>query len=146
MKRASILKFTQDNKFVLYPINTLEGGGGRASSPYTIEKNLTYLELAKSLIDTLGHSIIDAPRILDGNAARKHHLKSVGVKTMKELHNGTLNIGIFTKNGKYYISPSVNKGSKGGFSGSIKDRIIIPESSSTEELATALKEAFAKSS
>ncbi len=146
MKRASIIKFTNDDRYVIYPINTLKGGGGKASPPYLIEENLTYKEVGEKLLETLEYSITDAPRPLDAKASKKHYLKSIGVKTMKELYDKSLNVGVFTKDGNYYISPSINKGPRQGFHGSTKDRIVISLNSSIDELAAALEEAFDKSS
>ena len=145
IKRAEILKL-KGGKFIIHPVNTLKGGGGIASPPYMIEENLTCEEVAQKLLSALEQSIIDAPRPLDWKAWQKHHLKSMGVRSMKELHDGSINIGVFTKNDSYYISPSINKGPKEGFHGATKDRIIIPLESTLEELKTALEEAFAKSS
>ena len=145
IQRADILKM-KGNQLVIHPINTLKGGGGIASPPYMIEENITYADIAKKLISALEYSITDAPRPLDWKAWQKHYLKSIGVKTMKELHDGSLNVGVFTKDGNYYISPSINMGSKQGFQGAVKDRIVIPLNSSIDELAKALEEAFAKSS
>lgn len=146
MKRAEIIKFSKDNKVVLYPVNTMEGGGGLASSPYNIGYDLTFKEIAEKLLMVLEHSKTNVPRPLNWDFFRKEYLKAIGVKTMKALHEGSYNVGIFTKDGNYYISPTVNKGSREGFQGRLKDRIIIPTNSNIEELATALEEAFNKSS
>ncbi len=146
MKRADIIKFNEDNKFIIYPINTLEGGGGIASSPYFILKNPTNFQIAEKLLDALEKSIVGAPRPLDWNFFRKEHLKSLGVKTMKSLHKNSLNVGVFVKDENYFISPTVNKGSRQGYHGELDDRIIIPTSSSIEELANNIQIAFDKSS
>ena len=65
MKRASIIKFPVDDKYIIHPTNTLKGGGGIASSPYIIEQGITDKELAEKLLETLEHSIVDAPIPLD---------------------------------------------------------------------------------
>lgn len=143
IKRAEILKFK--DKYIMYPINTIKDRGGIASSPYFIEENLSNIELAEKLIETLKHSIFDAPRTMAHKNTHKEYLEALGFKTMKALHDGSLNIGVFTREGNYHISPTENMGSKKGFQGVTKDRIIIPESSSIEELAAALAEAFEKS-
>ena len=145
MKRASIIKFSKENKFVLYPINTLVGGGGKASSPFVVEENVGYDKVAESLLEVLEKSIVDAPRPLDNKAWQKHYLKSIGVKSLKELHDGKLNVGVFVKDGNYYISPTNNKGPKQGFQGSVENRIIVPTSLELHELANVLETAFEKS-
>ncbi|UGU18120.1 CdiI family contact-dependent growth inhibition immunity protein [Sinomicrobium kalidii] len=146
IKRADIIKFNKDNKFVLHPINTLEGGGGIASSPYVIDNDLTYIEIAEKLLTVLNCSKVGVPQPLDWSFFRKEHLKAMRIKSMKILHEDSLNVGVFTKDGNYHISPTVNKGPRQGFQGAVKDRIVIPLSSSVEELASALEEAFKKSS
>lgn len=145
MKRAGILKL-KGNRFIIHPINTLSGGGGVASEPFIIGERLSNEEIAEKVLKSLENSMIDAPRPLDWKAWQKHYLKSIGVKSLKELHDGSLSIGVFTKDGKYHISPTVNKGARDGFQGATVDRIVIPLDSSVEELAEALKEAFEKSS
>lgn len=145
MKRASIIKFIDDNKYVLYPIDTLKGGGGRASKPYHIEYDITYGKLASELKGILEHSYEDVISVLDSKTHKKEYLKGIGVKTMKELHTNSLNVGIFIKDEKYFISPSTNKGTRQGFHGKIDERIIIPITSTIEELGLALEKAFEKS-
>ena len=145
MKSAGIIKFNT-GKIVLYPKNRVKDSASYASEPYIIGQNLTYREIAEKLLKALEYSIDDAPRPLDWKIIQSNYLKAMGVKTMKALHEGSINVGVFTKEGNYYISPTVNKGSRQGFQGNVKDRIIIPLSSSIEELALALEEAFNKSS
>lgn len=144
IKSASIYKFNT-GKMVLHPKNRVKDSASYASSPYFVEQGLSYRELAEKLLEALEYSIDDAPRPLDWKALQKNHLKSMGVNTMKALHDNTLYVSVFTKDDNYNIQPYINKGSRQGFQGT-KDRVIIPISSTIEELAEALKEAFEKSS
>lgn len=145
MKRADILKFKSENKYVFYPINTIKGGGGIASSPYIVGVNLIDREIAEKLLQSLNFSEVEVSYPDDWSSSKKEHLKAIGVKNMKALHEESLNLSISTKDGNYNISPTVNKGSRQGFHYT-KERIIIPLSSSKEELAEAIKEAFDKCS
>ncbi|NCQ15931.1 MAG: CdiI family contact-dependent growth inhibition immunity protein [Flavobacteriales bacterium] len=144
IKSASIYKFNT-GKIILHPKNRVKDSASYASGPYIIEQDLTYKEIAEKLLATLEHSIDDAPQPLDWKAIQKNHLTSMGVKTMKVLHDNSLYVSVFTKDGNYNIQPYINKGSKQGFHGT-KDKIIIPTNSSIEELATALEDSFNKCS
>lgn len=144
IKSASIYKF-KTGKVVLHPKNRVKDSASYASSPYFIEQDLSYEELAKKLLEVLEYSRDEAPRPLDWKALQKNHLKSMGVKTMKALHEDSLYISVFTKDGNYNIQPYINKGFRQGFQGT-KEMIVIPISSNTEELTQAIKEAFEKCS
>lgn len=144
MKSASIYKF-KTGKVILHPKNRVKDSPSYASEPYVIENNLTYEEITKKLLEVLEYSMDDAPPPLDWKALQKKHLNSMGVKTMKALHDNSLYVSIFTRDGNYNIQPYINKGARQGFEGT-KDQIKIPLSSSIEELADALEEAFKKSS
>jgi len=144
MKSAGIIKFNT-GKIVLYPEYRVKDSASYASEPYIIGQNLDYKEIAEKLLETLEYSIDDAPRPLDWKIVKSNYLKGIGVKTMKALHNGSVNVSVFTREGNYYINPTVNKGSRQGFQGT-KEDIIIPLSSNIEELGLALEEAFNKCS
>jgi len=142
IKSAGIYKFTS-GKTIVHSERIVIDCGSYASEPYFIEIHPTYKRLAENLIKALNHSIYDAPQPLDWKAIQKHHLDAIGVKSMKDLHEGSLYVSVFIKDGNYNISSTVNKGSKLGFHYS-KDKIVIPEKSSLEKIANALKEAFDK--
>ncbi|MBQ0734833.1 contact-dependent growth inhibition system immunity protein [Aquimarina celericrescens] len=144
MKRANILKFEKDNRFIMYPVNTLRGGGGIASSPYIIKQNLSDTEVAEELLHVLDNSTVDVLRPVDWELFQKSHLKNMGFKTMKSLHDDSISVSVFTKDNNYYINPTVNKGPKQGFQGATEDRIIISINATIDEMADALKEAFAR--
>lgn len=145
MKRASILKFKSKGLNIVHAVNTMEGGGGIASHPYFVETDLTYRELAKKLLLALESSQEKISRPKDWQAFRKEHLKTMGFKSMKALHDGSNLVSVSVRDGSYHISPSINQGSRKGFH-YIKENITIPEDSSIDELASALEEAFKKSS
>lgn len=143
IKSASIYKFNT-GKIVLHPKNRVKDSASYASSPYLIEQDLSYKELAEKLLEVLEYSIDEAPKPLDWKVLQKNHLKSMGVRTMKALHDGSMYVSVFAKDENYYIQPYINKGVRQGFQGT-KERLVIPISVSIEELAEALKEAFRKS-
>lgn len=145
VKSASILKFST-GKIIIHSKSRIKDGPSYATPPYFIEQHLSYKEIAERLLEALKYSLDDAPEPLDWKFFRKGYLKKMEVKTMKALHDGSINIGVFTKDGNYYISPTKNMGSREGFQGDIKDRIIIPLDSSLEELSKALEEAFKRCS
>lgn len=146
MKRAEIIKFNDNNRVIVYPVNTLEGGGGIASSPYFVLENPSTLEIIENLKKALNYSIIDAPRPLEWKFFRQKHLKSLGVKTMKALHKNSISVGVFIKDEKYHINPTINKGSRQGFHGKTEDRIIIPLSSNNTKLEEVIDMAISYSS
>lgn len=144
MKSAGIIKF-DTGKIVLHPKNRVAGSASYASGPHIIEQNLTNEEIAIKLLETLEHSVDNAPKPIDWKIMQKKHLKAMGIKTMKMLHDGSRYVSVYTKDGDYHILPFINKGSREGFIGT-KDHLVIPLDSSVDELAKALEEAFAKSS
>lgn len=144
MKSAGIIKFNT-GKIILHPKNRVAGSASYASGPYIIEQNLTYEEIAVKLLETLEHSIDNAPKPIDWKIMQKKHLKAMGMKTMKMLYDGSKYVSVYTKDHNYHILPFINKGSREGFIGT-KDDVMASMDSSTEELARALEEAFAKSS
>ncbi|SFC36290.1 Protein of unknown function [Flagellimonas taeanensis] len=145
MKSANILKF-DSGKVIMYPLRFIKDSGSYATSPFIVKHDLSYQEMAENLMKTLESSSIglNPPRDTE-SLFHKDNMKAMGIKNMKMFHDGSLNVGIFTKDENYNITPTINKGSRKGFHYT-KDRIVIPLSSSIEELAEALKEAFEKSS
>lgn len=144
IKSANILKFN-NGKVIIYPNKRVKDMGSYASEPFIIKQDLTYEEIAEELIKALKYSRDSDIAPYDWKEHKKKYLKSIGMKTMTMLHSGSLDLNVFTKEESYNICPSINKGSRQGFQGT-KDRVIIPISSSIEELAEALREAFEKSS
>lgn len=140
MQSAGIIKF-KTGRTVLFPLNRVKDSPSYASDPYLIEQNIADIDLAGKLLEVLNYSLDDAPEPPDWKEISKNHLKAIGVGTMKELHTDSIYVIIFTKEGNYYISPTINMGSRKGFQG-VKNRIIIPLSSSMEDLSKALKEAI----
>lgn len=144
IKSAGIYKFNKEKTIIHSERNVIDSAS-YASAPYFIKEKLSYKELAEILLKALEQSVYDAPPPLDWKALQKKHLEEMGLKTMKALHDNSLYVSVFTKDNSYNITPTQNRGSRKGFF-YIKDRIIIPESSSIEELAAALEEAFARCS
>lgn len=129
----------------MHPHRMVKDSGSYACPPYIVEESLTYLELAKKLLKVLEFSEqANIPPSEEEQFFSKETINITGIKNMKSLHKESLNISVFTKEDKYHISPSINKGSRQGFHYT-KDRIIIPLTSTIDELAVALEEAFARS-
>ena len=144
IKSAGIYKF-KTGKTIVHSEKNVIDSASYASAPYFIEENPSYKEIVVKLIEALEQSLYDAPEPLDWKALQKKQLKTMGFKTMKDLHDGSLYVSVYIKDGNYNIAPSINKGSRLGFHYT-KDKMIIPEKSSIEELVEALKEAFEKCS
>ncbi len=146
IQSTDILKF-DTGKVVLYPLRTIKDGGSYAVPPYVVRQDITYTEMAECLINVLKSSSIGlAPPRENENLFHKDNIKLTGIRNSKKLHDKSLYVSVFTKDGKYNISPSINKGYRKGFLGVKGGRITIPLDSSVEELAGALREAFEKSS
>lgn len=145
MKSANILKF-DSGKVIMYPLRFIKDGGSYATPPFIVKQDLSYQEMAKNLIETLELSSVglNPPRDTE-SLFHKDNMKVMGIKNMKMFHDHSLNVGVFTKDKNYNITPTINKGSRKGFHYT-KDRIVIPLISSIEEIAEALKQAFEKSS
>ena len=146
IQSANIIKF-ETGKVLLYPLRTIKDQGSYAVPPYMVKQDITYEEMAICLKEILKSSGIGlAPPRETENLFHKENIKVTGIKNTKMFHDKSLHVGVYTRDGKYHLSPSVNKGARRGFLG-IKDaRTTLSLDSSIDELAKALKEAFAKSS
>ncbi|OXG05343.1 uncharacterized protein DUF1436 [Flavobacterium araucananum] len=145
IKSINIYKFTNGNKFILHPLLQIKGFISIASAPYLTEYNLSNTELLEKILYTLEFSkeILEKPE--NWKEFQKEFLKGMGVKTMKALHDGTINLGIYIKDGIITFSPSQNKGSKEGFVGFKEDlKVSLPFDSPKKELEKALELALSR--
>lgn len=140
IKSAGIYKFNS-GKTIVHSEKNVKDSASYASEPYYFGEGMSYIKIALDLQKALEYSIYDSPPPLDWKALQKNHLKSLGVKTMKTLHDGSLYVSVFIKDGMYNIAPSINKGARQGFQYT-KEKIVIPESSDIDKIAQALEEAF----
>lgn len=144
IKRVDIIKSNRKGQFILYPINTMIGGGGIASEPYVfLDDSVDYKELAKGVLDSLKDSKMNVERPKNFNDFSKSHLKLVKFKTFKELHTDSINVGASIKDGVLMFTPTKNMGSRQGFQYSKSlSSVELPEDSSIEKIAEALEEAL----
>lgn len=143
-KSVNIYKFEKDNKFILHPLLSVKDFASLATSPYLIEYDLSLEDLLEKIFYLLQYSK-EGNRPSDMKDFHKEFLKSIGVKTMKVLHNESILLGLFVKEGIIHFCPSINKGTREGFSGvPIDQRVIIPINSSKEKLVKALELALSR--
>ena len=146
IQSANIIKF-ETGKVLFYPLRRIKDMGSCAVPPYVVKHDITYEEMAMCLKEILKSSGIGVALPHEKETLfYKDNIDITGIKDDKMLHDKSKHVGVHTREGKYHLSPSVNNGSRKGFLG-IKDaRMSIPLDSSIEELASALEEAFEKSS
>jgi len=146
MRIANIIKFVSKEKYVIYPISNTVNSGGIAVEPYIfLEGNIGYTELAKEILKVLEYSELDIDSPKDWKDYRKEYLKSMKVKTMKELHMNSFSLGILIKDNILKLTPTKNGGSRQGFQ-YLKslEAVELPADSSIEKIADALKEALSR--
>jgi len=144
MNLANIIKFITKKKYIIYPVNNTIDAGGIASEPYIIlDDTVSFLELAKTVLNALKESKLDVKRPDDWKEFRKQYLKSMQVRTMKELHKDSISLGVLKRDGVIRFSPTKNMGSRKGFQYSKSlSPVELLENSSIEEIAKALEEAL----
>ncbi|RLJ99611.1 MULTISPECIES: contact-dependent growth inhibition system immunity protein [Tenacibaculum] len=146
IKSANILKF-KEGKVLTYPLRTIKDGGSFPVPPFIIDNNLSSKDLAERLKEVLELSSLGLEPPRDKELLfHKDNISITGIKNVKEYHKNSFNVGVYTKEGNYYISPSNNLGSRKGFRYDIEKQIVLPLNSSIEELALALEQAFSECS
>lgn len=146
MNLANIIKLSNKNRYIVYPINNTIDAGGVASEPYVfLDETISYLELAKEVLKALDESKLNVECPNDWKEFRKNYLKSMEIKTMKELHKNSISLGVLKRDGILKFSPTKNMGSRQGFQYSKSlSSVELPEDSSIEKIAEALKEALSR--
>ncbi|WP_374505330.1 contact-dependent growth inhibition system immunity protein [Flavobacterium sp.] len=145
LKRAGITIRKKEEKYIINPINSLKSGGGIASSPFIQEYNLSSEDLLNIILSTLELSKENVEKSNDLKASQKEYLNSMGVKTMKALHDGTIYLSVNVKDNIIMFTPWENKGAKEGFRGFKEDLIVkFPINSPKEELVKALELALSR--
>lgn len=143
LKRVGITIKKEEHKYIINPIHSLKSGGGAASPPFIHEYNLSSEELLEIVLQTLELSKENVERSNDLKALQKEYLSSMGVKTMKALHDGTIYLSVNIKDNTIMFTPWENKGAKEGFRGFKEDLTVqLPFNSSKQDLVKALEVAL----
>ncbi|MBM6497970.1 hypothetical protein [Flavobacterium macrobrachii] len=145
IKSVIVKKFIASNKYVIHPELIVKDSGSFAIPPYVTEYNLSTEELLNKILYVLEFSKETTNHIQDPKIGYQEYLKAMEVKTMKALHDNTINLSLYVRDGIINFIPSENKGSKLGFVGlGLDQNIVLPFNSSREELLKALELALSK--
>ncbi|WP_347053496.1 contact-dependent growth inhibition system immunity protein [Flavobacterium olei] len=145
LKRAGITIKKEEQKYIINPIHSIKGGGGYASQPYIKEYKLSLDQLLNLILKILDLSMENTERPTDFKALQKEYLNSMGVKTMKALHDGSIYLSANIKDNVITFTPWENKGAKEGFRGFKEDKSVqLSLNSSEEKLIEALETAIAR--
>lgn len=145
LKRVGITIKKEEQKYIINPIHSLKSGGGAASPPFIHEYKLSLEELLEIILQTLELSKENVERSNDLKALQKEYLSSMGVKTMKDLHNGTIYLSVNVRDNTITFTPWENKGAKEGFRGFKEDLTVkLPLDSSKQDLVKALEIALSR--
>ena len=140
LKRAGIIIKKEEQKYTIYPIDTMKSGGGSASTPVINDYNLSSQNLLEKILNILEFSRDNVEKSNDWKDFQKEYLKSMGVKTIKALHDGAIYLSVNVRNSTITFTPWKNEGYKKGFSGFEEDLTIkLPFDSAREELVCALE-------
>lgn len=143
-KSVNIYKFKKENKFILHPLLSIKNFASLATFPYLIEYNLTLEDLLEKIFYLLQYSK-DGNRPSDMKKFHKEFLSDMGMKTMKVLHSDSILLGLFVKDEIIHFCPTINKGTREGFSGvPIEQRVLISIKSTKEDLLKALEIALSR--
>lgn len=148
MSSVSIYKFVDKDTYVIHPSQSVKFSGSYAIPPYFKEVGVGMQELMDRVLEALSFSKESAfPPLGDSKTRLKEFLKGVGVKTMKELHQNSIHLFLYTdiNNSTLTFVPFENKGPKEGFSGYKEDMDVkVPFNSPKEELVKALELALSR--
>ncbi|TRX35898.1 contact-dependent growth inhibition system immunity protein [Flavobacterium restrictum] len=144
-KSVVIKRFLKDNKYIIHPNLVVKDSGSYAIPPYITEYNLNSTELLDKILYALEFSKEGGRPVEDPKTRHQEFLKAMGVKTMKALHDNTINLSLYVRDGIVVFVPWENKGSKEGFSGFKEDLTVkLPFNSPKEELVKALELALSR--
>ncbi|GIQ61381.1 hypothetical protein Flavo103_45160 [Flavobacterium collinsii] len=144
-KSVVLKKFKKDNRYVIHPNLIVKDSGSFAIDPYIIEYDLNYDELLEKILYALEFSKEGAPPLKDNKTRLSEYLKGMGVKTIKALHDNSINLSLYVRDRVITFVPWENMGSKRGFVGYSDDQnVSLPFDSSREELIEALKLALSR--
>ena len=140
IQSISVKKFLKTNRYVLYPNLFVKDSGSYAISPYISEFNLNTEELLDKILYTLKFSGEGSEPKEDYKTRHKEFLKGIGVKNMKDLHDNSINLSVYTRDEFINFTPWKNAGPKGGFVGFEEDLSIkLPIDSPRKKLIEALE-------
>ena len=140
-KRASIYKFS--DHYIIHPDHTTKAGYGIATGPYvrfSMDKSST--DLAEGLREALNSGKMNVPNNKEYDT--KAYLKSMGFKSLAELHKGSLLCSVDESNDTLTFFSTINVGSRDGFKFKTDKKIQIPANASVKDIGNAILEAFSK--
>jgi len=144
IQKVDAIQF-ESGMYLVHPYRRIKSMGSIATPPYVVKHDISYYELAKTIVDTLKFSTIGiAMTKSEEDLFHKDNVKKTGIKNNKMLHEKSKLVSVFTKENRYHLNPYANRGSRIGFIGIKEARMSIPQESSLEQLANALEEAFGK--
>ena len=144
MKRASIIKFNTDNRYILYSISTLKQGGGISSEPnIKLEGPATNENLFKNLMTALNRSKVGVNEN-HSSESLKVFLKAFGLQKHEDLYNNSICISVVSRDGVISFFPTQNKGIDNGFDILLEAKIDISENKSPEEIVNALMDGLSR--
>ena len=145
LKSVVIKKFLRENRYVLHPNLIVKDSGSYAIAPYVIKYDLSTEELLNEILYVLNFSKEGSRPLEDSKLRHAAYLKFMGVKSMKELHDNSINLSLYVRDGILTFVPWENKGSKVGFDGFKEDlNVRLSFNSSLPELLSALELAISR--
>lgn len=140
IKSAVILKFLKTNRYVLYPKLIVKDSGSYAIPPYISEFDLSIEELLDKVLYVIEFSKEGSEPKEDYKIRQKEFFKGIGVKNMKELHDDSITLSVYIRDGFINFTSWENQGQKKGFVIPEEDfSIKLPFNSPREELIKALE-------
>lgn len=144
-KSVVLKKFKKNNRYVIHPNLIVKDSGSFAIAPYIIEYDLNYDELLDKVLYALEFSKEGEQPLEDNKTRLSEYLRGMEVKTIKDLHDNSINLSLYVRDGIINFVPWENMGPKRGFVGYEDDQnVSLSFDSSREELIGALKLALSR--
>ena len=141
LKSVVIKKFLRENRYVLHPNLIVKDSGSYAIAPYVIKYDLSTEELLNEILYVLNFSKEGSRPLEDSKVRHAAYLKFMGVKSMKELHDNSINLSLYVRDGILTFVPWENKGIQVGFDG-FKEELNVRLSFSSSRLEEKVKNYF----
>lgn len=123
VKKASIFKLP--DYYIVHSSNTTTVGYSIASEPYLrVKINAPLSDITEAVIKALNDSktgVYDNARKDDTT----EYLGYMGFKSMKELHKNSIHCFVYEKEDKIYFLPTVNSGSRQGFTHLPEKKLLL---------------------
>jgi hypothetical protein len=143
MKSASLFKFKKKNRYLIHGLSNIKMGASIASEPFIWIDGAEGIEkVIKQLLIALNNNKVGLPNPASWEALSKEFIKSIGLKSMNELHDEVISLGVMEKDGKMIFTPLKNLGSRKGFINVSKDKIEVNLNAGEQEITKALNEAL----